>query len=219
VRLSGSVDVEKLAQRRVVMNQPNVDRSGRFLTVDSPYEVARWRPLVNWVLVIPHAIIMGALQALSRAVFLVYWLMLIFTGKLHPGLYGVMAMYERYNARTTGFLLGFSETYPPFEFETDSSDNNGYPPVRLNLPDVPESVPRSAALNVLKAIPLYIVAIVYAIGAAAVAIIGWFAVLFTGAWPTGMRDFLVRVNNFYYRVWTYVAMVDNGYPPFGLPAA
>ena len=34
-----------------------------------------------------------------------------------------------------------------------------------------------------------------------------------------MRDFLVRVSNYYYRVWTYVTMVENEYPPFGLPAA
>jgi hypothetical protein len=34
---------------------------------------------VNWVLYIPHAIIINALQILARAVFLVYWLVLIFT--------------------------------------------------------------------------------------------------------------------------------------------
>ena len=34
-----------------------------------------------------------------------------------------------------------------------------------------------------------------------------------------MRDFLVRVANYDYRVWTYVTMVDNSYPTFGLPSA
>ena len=189
-----------------------------YLVVDSPYEVARWRPLVHWVLYIPHAIISNALQALSGAVFLVYWLMLVFTGKLHSGLYGLMVMYERYTTRATGFLLGYSQVYPPFDFGTDSIDNQAYPPVRLTLPPVPSEVPRSAALNVLKAIPLYVVLMVYAIGAVAVAVIAWFAVLFTGAWPRGMRDFLVRVGNFYYRIWTYVTMVDNDYPSFALPS-
>ena len=189
-----------------------------YLVVDSPYEVARWRPLVHWVLYIPHAIISNALQALSGAVFLVYWLMLVFTGKLHSGLYGLMVMYERYTTRATGFLLGYSQVYPPFDFGTDSIDNQASPPVRLTLPPVPSEVPRSAALNVLKAIPLYVVLMVYAIGAVAVAVIAWFAVLFTGAWPRGMRDFLVRVGNFYYRIWTYVTMVDNDYPSFALPS-
>jgi hypothetical protein len=201
------------------MNNPPIESGQTYLVVDSPYELARWRPLVNWVLYIPHAIILNALQILARAVFFVYWLMLIFTGKLHPGMYGVMAMHERYSTRASGFLIGYSETYPPFDFNTDTDDNNAYPPIRLTLPAVPESVPRSAALNVLKAIPHYIVLMIYVIGAVAVALIGWFAVLFTGSWPHGMRDFLVRVGNYYYRVWTYVTMVENEYPEFGLPSA
>ena len=190
-----------------------------YVVVDSPYEVARWRPLVNWVLYIPHSVILYGLQILARVVFLIYWLMLIFTGTLHAGMYRVLAMHERYNTRASGFLVGYSESYPPFDFTLDSADNNAYPPVRLTLPAPPDSVPRSAALNLFKAIPHYFVLMIFFIGAAVVAVIGWFAVLFTGAWPRGMRDFLVRVSNYSYRVWTYVAMVDNEYPKFGLPAA
>ncbi|MDO8391010.1 MAG: DUF4389 domain-containing protein [Actinomycetota bacterium] len=201
------------------MNEMTIDSHEPYLIVDSPYAVARWRPLVNWVLFIPHCIILYGLQALSRAVFLVYWVMFLFTGKLHPGLYNVMVMYERYNARTGGFLVGFSEVYPPFDFALDTADNNAYPAVRLTLPVVPESAPRSAALNLLKAIPHYLVLMIYLIGAAAVALVGWFAVLFTGAWPHGMRRFLVRVSNYQYRIWVYVTMVDNTYPKFGLRAA
>ena len=201
------------------MNEMTMSQRPSYLVVDSPYELPRWRPLVNWVLYIPHAIILYALQILARAVFLIYWLVLIFTGKLNSGLYSMMAMYERYNARATGFLVGWSQTYAPFEFTTDPSDNNSYPAVRLNLPAVPESIPRSAALNVLKAIPHYILLMIYFIGAAVVAIISWFAVLFTGVWPQGMRAFLVRVSNYQYRIWTYVTMVDNDYPKFGLPPA
>lgn len=202
------------------MSQVTMDSRQPYQVVDSPYEVARWRPLVNWVLFIPHCVILYGLQALSRAVFLVYWVMFLFTGKLHPGMYNVMAMYERYSVRASGFLVGFSELYPPFDFAIDPADNNAYPPVRLNLPTVPaETVRRSAALNILKAIPLYLVFVFYAIGAIAVAFVGWFAVLFTGAWPQGMRAFLVRVANFQYRIWTYVTMVENAYPKFGLPPA
>jgi Domain of unknown function (DUF4389) len=201
------------------MSQAAMGSQQPYLVVDSPYEVARWRPLVNWVLYIPHGIILYGLQIFSRVVFLVYWVMLIFTGKLHPGMYRVMAMYERYNARASGFLVGFSETYPPFDFTLDSFDNNAYPAVRLNLPAVPEPVARSKALNVFAAIPHYIVLMVFFVGAAVVAVIGWFAVLFTGAWPQGMRAFLVRVSNYQFRIWTYVAMVENKYPKFGLPAA
>ena len=201
------------------MTLATVDNGRSYLIVESPYALARWRPLVNWVLYLPHAFILYALQILARVVFVVYWLMFLFTGKLNPSLYGVLAMYERYNARAVGFLLGYSEIYPPFDFNTGATDNSTYPPVKLTLPMVPDSAPRSAALNVLLAIPLYFMVAIYFVGAAAVAVIGWFAVLLTGAWPKDMRDFLVRVNNFYLRVWTYVAMVENDYPSFGLPPA
>lgn len=201
------------------MNEVSAHGDRRYLVVDSPYELARWRPLVNWVLVIPHAIVLYGLQILAQVVFVVYWFMLLFTGKLHPSLYGAMVMYERYNVRANGFLFGYSETYPPFDFDTSTAGNDAYPPVRLGLPAVPPAVSRKAALNVLLAIPHYFVLFVYWIGAAVVALVGWFAVLFTGAWPAGMRGFLVRVSNYYYGIWTYVTMVENDYPKFGLPAA
>lgn len=51
--------------------------------------------------------------------------------------------------------------------------------MRLTLPAVPDSVPRSGALNVLTAIPQRFVLVAYFIGGAAVAVIGWFAVMFT----------------------------------------
>jgi len=201
------------------MNTVTMDQGPQYLTVDSPHELARWRPLVNWVLYIPHGIIIYGLQILARVVFFVYWVMFVFTGRLHRGLYGVMVMYERYNARAGGFLCGFSEQYPPFDFSADTDDNDAYPPIRLRLPAVPETAPRGAALNIIKAIPQFVVLFFYFVAAAVVAVVGWFAVLFTGAWPQGMRSFLVRVSNYQYRVWTYVTMVDNDYPKFGLPSA
>lgn len=191
---------------------------GDYLVVDSPYEVAQWRPLVNFILAIPQLVIASALVRVANIVFVVYWLAFLFTGKLNRGMYSLMTMSERYNERSTGFLVGWSETYPPFDFTPGPADDGAYPPITLDLPDPPDEVPRSAALNILKAIPHYVVIFVYAIAAVVVAVIAWFAVLFTGSWPRSMRDFLVRFTNYYYRVWVYVTMVETTYPKFGLGA-
>lgn len=196
---------------------PTADRE--YYAVESPYELARWRPLVQWLLFIPHAIILYGLRALAAVVALVYWLVLLFTGKLNRDLYAMLVLYERYDSRATGFLVGFSERFPPFNFQTGGADNDAYPPVTLNLPEPPETGSRKLALNFLLAIPHYIVLIVFAIGAFLVAVAAWFAVLFTGRWPQGMRRFLVRYNNYYYRVWLYATMVETDYPEFGLGAA
>ena len=186
------------------------------LVVDSPYEVANWRPLVHWIMYIPHNIINGVLQYAAFAVGLVYWVAFLVTGRLHKGMYGFLAMQQRYSTRANGFLVGYTETYAPFDFNMGATDNGVYPPVKVNLPEPPGSTPRTAALNFLLAIPHYIVIAIYAIAAIVVLIIGWFAVLFTGAWPAGMRDFLVKLGNYYLRVWAYVVMVETKYPKFGI---
>ena len=69
--------------------------------------------------------------------------MFVFTGKQHPSLYGVMVMYERYNARASGFLLGYSETYAPFDFDTT---NRG----RQRLPAGEVGAPRSTRVGATK---------------------------------------------------------------------
>ncbi len=185
-------------------------------SVDSPHELARWRPLFNWVLAIPQLIIANAVNSLAGVIAVIYWFILLFTGKLHQGMYNVIAMATRYELRAVSYLLGFSEEYPPFDFTMTASDNRAYPPIRVELPESPPEAPRTAALNILLAIPHYIVFIFYMIAAVVVAIIAWFAVLFTGRWPEGMRHFLVRVNNYWLRIWVYVVMVRNDYPKFGL---
>ena len=200
------------------MSAPDATPAGpsEMLVVDSPYEVARWRPLVNWVLYIPHSIVLYPLRAVASAVWFINWVILIFTGRLNAGLYGFMAMYERYNQRAAGFLFGFSEDYAPFDFGMGPADNQAYPPVRVTLPEVPEATPRTAAFNFLLAIPHYIVIALIGIGAFFVLLAGWFAVIVTGAWPQGMRDFLVRFGNYCLRIWAYAAMVTTSYPRFGL---
>ena len=190
--------------------------AGEMYVVDSPYEVQQWRPLVNWVLYIPHAVIQNGLRGFASAVFFIYWLVFLFTGQLNRNLFSVLALHERYSERASSFLMGFTETYPPFDFNMGGADNGAYPPIRVNLPEPPETTSRWAALNFLAAIPHYIVLAVFGVGAFVVAVIGWFAVLFTGAWPQGMRDFIVRYTNYYLRVWAFVVMSVNDYPRFGL---
>ena len=199
-----------------LMTASNTAPGRTYLTVDSRYEVANWRPLVHWLLAIPHLIILYVLQFVAEVVFLIHWVVVLITGKPNRGLYSMLVLYERYNTRAIGFLVGYTEQYAPFDFDTGSTDNGAYPPVRLDLPEPPESVSRVKVLNILLAIPHYILLMVFAFVAAVALIVAWFAVLFTGRWPEGLRSFVVRVTNYYYRVWTYGVMVDNDYPKFGL---
>jgi len=197
------------------MNSEPVHQSAT-VTVDSPYELARWRAFFQWVLYIPHGIMVAAMGNLSIAVAVLHWLVVLFTGRVNKDLYDINAMILRYETRTNLYLFGFSDRYPRFAFSMGESDDGAYPPVGVELPAAPESVSRVKVFNVILAIPHYIWIGLVGIAAMVVLVIAWFAVIFTGAWPSGMRDFIVRFSGYYSRVWAYVMMVDNKYPSFSL---
>jgi hypothetical protein len=71
----------------------------------------------------------------------------------------------------------------------------------------------------LLVIPHYIV--LYALGIAVeiVAVICWFAALFTGRLPDGLADFLVGWLRWSTRVFAYVGLLTDQYPPFTLDDA
>jgi len=63
-------------------------------TFDPPEKVANWRPLVQWLLAIPHFVVLYALGFLSQIVGLVSWIVILFTGELPEGLANVPAGQE-----------------------------------------------------------------------------------------------------------------------------
>jgi hypothetical protein len=73
--------------------------------------------------------------------------------------------------------------------------------------------------RLLLVIPHYIV--LYALGIAVeiVAVICWFAALFTGRLPDGLADFLVGWLRWSTRVFAYVGLLTDHYPPFTLADA
>ena len=51
---------------------------------------------------------------------------------------------------------------------------------------------------------------------AACEVIGWFAILFTGRFPRGLRDFVVGFLRWHARVYSYVISLRDEFPPFSL---
>ncbi|HEV8420004.1 MAG TPA: DUF4389 domain-containing protein, partial [Actinomycetota bacterium] len=68
----------------------------------------------------------------------------------------------------------------------------------------------------LLAIPHYIVLLFIGIGAFFVAVVAFFAVLFTGKYPKGLRSFLVGYSRWSFRVYAYAGLLRDEYPPFSL---
>ena len=65
-------------------------------------------------------------------------------------------------------------------------------------------------------IPQFIVLAVLGLAGFVAALIAFFAVLFTGHWPDGLRDFVVKVMRWSLRVQAYFLLLTDEYPPFAL---
>jgi len=89
-------------------------------------------------------------------------------------------------------------------------------PVQLDIDQQDEYSRFMPLIKWLLAIPHYIALIVLGIGAYIVAIISFFAVLFTGRYPEGMFNYMVGVHRWAYRVTAYVFLMVDPYPPFTL---
>ncbi len=68
------------------------------------------------------------------------------------------------------------------------------------------------------AIPQYFVLAALFVAACVGIIVGLFAVLVTGEYPEGIRDFLVGAYRYALRVEAYVGFLTDRYPPFSLAA-
>jgi Domain of unknown function (DUF4389) len=73
--------------------------------------------------------------------------------------------------------------------------------------------------RLLLAIPQLIVLYVLSLVAELVAIVGWFAALFTGRLPAGLADFLTSWLRWSARVGSYLALLTDSYPPFEMADA
>lgn len=183
--------------------------------LDAPYEVARWRPFFAWLVAIPHLIVLYVIGAVAGALLLIAWFAILFTGKIPSGIFGFASMYLRYQWRTMTFAAGLHDSFPPFEFEM-RADDDGHSPATLSIEE-PESLSRGLIfVKWLLAIPHVVVLCVLGIGAFVAFGIGAIAVLFTGRWPEGIRDFLVGFGRWSNRVNAYVYLLTDEYPPFSL---
>ena len=199
------------------MTSPAVPVAGfpLHLELDAPEQIARWRPLVHWLLVIPQFLVLYGLAIVEGVVVILSFFAILFTGKMPDSFFGFIVMVHRYQWRVLSYTLFMREGYPPFEFLTVGPDP-GADPAHLSVEPAPRLSRGLIFVKWLLAFPHYIVLLFLGIGASIAAVIGFFAVLITGRWPQGLRNYIVGVARWSNRVNIYVSLVTDAYPPFGL---
>jgi Domain of unknown function (DUF4389) len=185
------------------------------IELDAPAEVANWRPLVHWLLVIPYALVAWALSmALGVCAFIAFFTIL-FTKRIPDGLFRFMAMCIRFSWRSTTYQLFLREPYPIWDFTSVSLDPGG-DPARLDIEEPGELNRWLPLVKWLLIIPHLIALFFVFIGVFFALIVGFFAVLFTGRWPEGVRQFVIGSCRWGERVFVYAYLMRDEYPPFAL---
>jgi len=168
--------------------------------------------------VIPIAILLGTVAGATGAaagagglLFFGPLLMILFRQKYPRWWFDWNLELQRFGARVSAYLALMDDSYPATDDHQSVHLDYAYPSVTEDL---------NRWLPLVKwflAIPHYIVLIVLDIAAFVMAIVAWFAILFTGRYPRSVFDFEEGVLRWHNRVIGYaITLVTDRYPPFRL---
>jgi hypothetical protein len=178
--------------------------------VEYPEKLSRWLIFIKWLLVFPHFLILGVFGYLVELTTFISWFAILFTGRYPKALFDLAVVYFRWSARATAYVALLRDDYPPF--------GGGSPeyPVRVEI-EYPEKLSRLLIfVKWLLAIPHFVILALLSVVGLVVYVIAWFAILFTGRFPRSMFDFLVGIGRWDLRVYAYIWLLRDEYPPFSL---
>jgi len=201
------------------------------LDIDYPAEHNRVTTLFRLVLVIPIAIVYGALTAgatqtvttergktvsqtsggIAAGLFVATLLMLLFRQRYPRWWFDFARELTRFATRIGAYVVLLADDYPSTEDEQTVHLEIDYPDAKRDL---------NRWLPLVKwflAIPHYFLLFFLFIAAFVSVVIAWFAILFTGRYPRPLFDFVVGVGRWSLRVDAYAfLLVTDRYPPFSL---
>jgi hypothetical protein len=76
--------------------------------------IARWRPLVQYFMALPHLFVLYFVGIGAYLAMIVVWFSILFTRTFPPGLFNFIAGYQRWNLRVIAYAALTTEEYPPF---------------------------------------------------------------------------------------------------------
>jgi hypothetical protein len=143
------------------------------------------------------------------------WVAVIILGRYPQGLYDLNAGIVRFGTRFYAWLYLQTDEWPPFGI----SDDQSYP-IRLNVaPPAARQSRLKAFFRLILAIPMLIVSYAVSYAHTMVAVIAWLTIVFRGYQPEGIHQALTFLNSFYARLYGYIAILTDDYPPIGIEKA
>ena len=178
--------------------------------VEYPGRLSRLLIFFKWLLAIPHYIILYALLIVAEVLTIIAWFAILFTGRYPRGMFSFVVGVQRWQHNVSAYTGLLRDDYPPFSLAA------GEYPLTFSV-EYPERLSRWLIfVKWLLIIPHLIVFLALGIASAVVAIIAWFAILFTGHYPRGLFNFTVGVQRWGARINAYILLLRDDYPPFSL---
>ncbi len=204
---------------------------GARLEIDYPEQLDRLTTFFRLIWIIPIMIILSLVSAatswtvvtdtgetitgssggIAAGLFTATALMILFRQRYPRWWFDFAREFARFSTRVFAYLVLLTDQYPSTVEEQSVH-------LDLDYPDVEQDLNRWLPLvKWFLAIPHYIVLMVLFLAAIVVAVIAWFAILFTGRYPRGLFDYMVGVGRWGLRVQAYAFfLVTDQYPPFSL---
>lgn len=151
----------------------------------------------------------GLLGAAAIFLAIVSWFSIVFAGTHIGGIRDFTAFYLRWRVRALAYFMLLEDAYPPF--------GDAPYPAALEIADPVGPRDRlSVGLRIIFAIPHFIVLFFVLVAWGVTTIAAWFAILFTGNYPSGLYEFGVGALRWRQRVESYLLLMVDEYPPFSL---
>jgi len=204
------------------------------LDIAYPQQLDRFTSFFRLIAIIPIAVVSSALTAsvsetvttitegvvttttrsgggIAGGLFAATLLMIVFRRRYPRWWFDFAREFTRFGARVGAYLFLLTDTYPSTVEEQSVH-------LEIDYPDAERDLSRWLPLvKWLLALPHYVVLAILWIGAVAVWVIAWFAILFTGRYPRSLFDYTVGVARWGLRVQAYAfLLVTDTYPPFTL---
>jgi hypothetical protein len=176
---------------------------------NGPENVSRLSTLFRLILALPLLLFLAIIGGVLQSLVLAYWLSALVRGGRPVGWIGsAIVAILRFHFRTFTYLLLLADKYPAFEGDWFA---------QLEA-DRPERISRRQIFfwKTFALVPHFICLSVLSYAVAVCEVIGWFAILFTGRFPRGLRNFVVGWLRWSARATFYWISLRDEFPPYSL---
>ena len=203
------------------------------LTIEYPDRLSRLTTFFRIIMVIPQFFVFAFVSIAAYIIMFLSWWAILFTGRYPEVFFNFITWWLRWDARLSGYYFLLTDRYPPFSgrvmtdypvtFDVEPAERLSRLTTFFRFPIIPMPVLKiggqwqwqiQPAPGMPMAIPHYIVLYFISIAAMVILFLSWWAILFIGKYPRVFFDFVTWWFRWSMRLYGYVYLVTDKYPPF-----